>query len=154
MTLSCNLLCICGLLRACIRCEIPTKPPGTLTQPLTLANLASGSTGRNCCSLLLTSVDWFLLLTALFSSALWPCLTSCSGLVGDHARKHFLWVSSKNRQKNLTSALLYTRKECPTSCPTPMLQSWTLVTRTLLWEPYPSHDNGLFLPLLVQYKTS
>ena len=49
--------------------EIPTRPPGMLTHPLTLANLASESTGPSSCSLLPTALFCLPLSTASFCSA-------------------------------------------------------------------------------------
>ena len=74
--------------------EIPSKPPGTLTHPPTLANPASESTGPSSrlssldCQLSPTSVDCSLLLfTASFSSS--------SGLVGNLACKPFMRYRTK-----------------------------------------------------------
>ena len=77
--------------------EIPTKLPGTLTHPLMLANAASESTGPSSCSLLFTAS-----FCRLPPSVDCPVLSlpSSSGPVGDLARKPFVWVSHKNRQRD------------------------------------------------------
>ena len=77
--------------------EIPTQPPGTLTYPLALSDLAFESTDPSSSlgsRLSPISIDPFLLLTPLE-----PCLpSSSSGLAGNLARKPFAWVSHQNRQ--------------------------------------------------------
>ena len=113
--------------------EIPTKPPGMLTHLLTLANLASQSTGSSSrlsrplvspdfCRLL-SSVDCLVLSTDLVSSAFFSVLpriflpSSSPGLVGDLAHKPFVWVSRQNRQRNvLAGTYPQSHSECPTSC--------------------------------------
>ena len=73
--------------------EIPTQLLGTLTHPLALADLASGSTCPN------SSLSSRLSLTVAF-----PCLSItpiCSLLfVGNLAHKPFVWVLHQNRQRN------------------------------------------------------
>ena len=87
--------------------ETPTKSLGMLTHPFTLAYLASQSTDSSSSSLLLTalfcrvvcSLSWSLLLTnyrTLLSS-------SSSGLVGNFARKPFVWVYPHPHSKYPTS---------------------------------------------------
>ena len=94
--------------------EIPTKPPGTLTHPFTLANLASESIGPSSC--LLSPADCPVLPTSLFCSGIF-LPSSSAGLVWDLARKPFVWVSRQNRQMDpLTGTHPHTHNECPTSC--------------------------------------
>ena len=109
VTLLCSFLCICRLLRACIRAKFPHShqerwiilsrwPP----RPLCPQDLAP----RFAATFLRPSPSVRLLLTALFC---WQLLTgqgacfpsSSSGLVGDLARKPFVWISRQNRQRNL-----------------------------------------------------
>ena len=119
--------------------EIPTKSPGTLNHPLTLANPTSGSKGPSSrvpptsidTSLQLTtllsllcSVDCPVLSTSFFcclpSSALSGTLfpSSSSGLVGNLARKTFVWVSYQNRQTYPLTGINTHRNECHPSCHT------------------------------------
>ena len=103
--------------------EIPTKPPGTPTHPLALADLASESTSPKSSlsnRLSLTVAFPRLLLTAFFLlTALGPCLpSSSSGLVGDLARMPFVWVSRQNRQRNpLTGTHPHPQKRIPPIVP-------------------------------------
>ena len=61
-------------------------------------------------------------------TALGPCLSSSSSsLVGNLARKSFVWVSHQNRQKNtLTSAHphLHPQNKCPPSCHSARIHFW------------------------------
>ena len=103
--------------------EIPAKPPGTLT----LSRWPTWPLGPQVlavtCTLLLTSLFYWLpssvLLSAFFCSVLWPCLPYLSsGLVGNLARKPFVCVSRQNRQRGLLSGTYsHThRNECHPSC--------------------------------------
>ena len=114
--------------------EIPTKSSGTLTHPLTLAIPATGPNSRLSATVgfprllptalsywLPWSVDCPVLLTALFCSGTF-LPSSSSGLVGNLARKPFVWVSRQNWQRDpLTGTHSLThnhthKNECPTSC--------------------------------------
>ena len=85
--------------------EIPIQPLGTLTHPLTLAELACESIGPNCSlsirlfsdrRLPRTSVSCLLLLTVLG-----PCLPlSSSSLARNLTRKPYVWVSCQKNQRN------------------------------------------------------
>ena len=104
--------------------EIPTKPPGTQTHPLKLANPASGSIGRSSRLSLIVELSQ-LLLTALPCWLRWsvdcPCsvllssviclLLFSSGLVRNLVRKPFVWVSRQNSQRVLWLALTPTPTE-------------------------------------------
>ena len=95
--------------------EIPTRPLRMLTHLLTLANSASQSTGSSShlsrlsaspdfCRLLSPVDCAVLLLTGLFCSLLGPSFPRPLGksrLVGNLARKPFVWISRQNRQRNL-----------------------------------------------------
>ena len=103
--------------------KIPTQLPGTLTHPLALADLASGSTHPNSSLQQLPLSNHCLSLTVTNSSllpALGPCLSpSSSGLIGNLMYKPFVWVSHQNKQRNpLTGAYPhpYSRNECLPSC--------------------------------------
>ena len=75
----------------------PTQLPGTLTRPLAFAKPVSGSTGHSSSPSSRPSPDFCWLL----SPVLRICLPSfSSGLVGNLARKPFVWVSRQNRQKD------------------------------------------------------
>ena len=92
--------------------EIPKQPPGTLTHPLALANLASESIGSN------SSLGSRLSLTIAFPwlslTALGPCLPSYfSSLVGNLACKPIVWVLHQKDKGILWLALALThKKEC------------------------------------------
>ena len=100
------ILCFCRLLYLG---EIPTQPPGMLTHPLTLADLASESTSPNSLlssHLSLTITFTGLLLTAFFCWLIWDLAFLCllpvsqgilcvSPLCGFHTKtvKGILWVA-------------------------------------------------------------
>ena len=103
--------------------EIPTQLPGTLTHPLAVADLASGSTSPNSSlqqpplsghRLFLTVANSFLL------TALEPChSSSSSGFVENLAHEPFVWVSRQNKQKNPLAGAHphpHPQNECPPSC--------------------------------------
>ena len=101
--------------------EIPTQLPGTITHPPALGDPASGSTCPNSsfssCLSLTVAFPWLSL--TLICSLLWNLASSSSSLVGNLARKFFVWVSHQNRQKNpLTGAHPYPhpQNECPPLC--------------------------------------
>ena len=107
--------------------EIPTQLPWTLTHPLALADLASGSTSPNSSLQQSLLYDRRLSLAVTNSSlftALGPCLSSSSfSLVGNLVRKPFVLVSRQSRQKNpLTGTDLHPhlQNECPSSCHSPI----------------------------------
>ena len=64
----------------------------------------------------LTSVDWCLLCPTLISWLTFLPLSS-SGLVGDLARKPFVWASRQNRQRDPMTHTHTHRYECHPSCP-------------------------------------
>ena len=93
VTLLCSSPCIYRLSRACILRETSTKPLGMLNHLLTdlFCRLVSAAPFCWLCA----SLDWPLLPTV--SGTFLP---SSSGLVGDLARKPFVWVSRQNRQRD------------------------------------------------------
>ena len=134
--LLCSSPCICWLITTSVySSEIPAEPPGMLTHPFTLANPASEPTGPSSCSLLLTALFCWLLLTIdcllLFcrlGSSFWlPSSVDCpvlsttlflslpsSGLVGNLARKSFVRVLRQNRQRDTLAGTH--RNDCHPSC--------------------------------------
>ena len=101
--------------------RVHTQLPGMLSHPLTLSDLASGSTGPKSSlhqpplsnhRLSLTVANSYLLI------ALGPCLSSSSSsLIENLAHKPFVWVSRQNRQRNpLTGAYPHPQNKCPPSC--------------------------------------
>ena len=115
--------------------EIPTKPQGTLTHPLMLANPALSSHilavaySLSCWLPCSASFSW---LSASPDFSWLPCslpstsvdsptfvLSSSPGLMGNLVCKPFVWVSCQNRQRNLlTGTYPHPHNECPTSCHT------------------------------------
>ena len=101
--------------------KIPTQHPGTLTHPLSLADLASRSTSPNSSLQQPPLLDHCLFLTVtncyLFTG-LGPCLSSfSSSLVGNLIHKPFVWVLCQNRQRNpLIGAHPHPQNECSPSC--------------------------------------
>ena len=106
--------------------EIPTKPPGTLTHPLRLANTACESTGPSSRLSFLdyrlpsTSVDCLVLSSSLFCLLLFYSgtflLTSSSGPVGNLAGRPFVQVSCQNRQRDRLIGTHTHRNEWHQSC--------------------------------------
>ena len=71
------------------------------------------STGLFCPLLCSASFSWLAPILRLWLPS------SSSGLVGNLARKPFVWVSHQNRQRNLlTGTYPHPHNECPTSCHT------------------------------------
>ena len=130
MEKSVTLLCILWANASVYSNETPTKPLGLLTHFLALVNPASSNVflDRQLPQLLSTGLFSWLVCSAHFPRLLCPadCLTraflpsSSSSLVGDLARKPFLWASRQNRQRNLlTGTYTHThRNECHRSCHT------------------------------------
>ena len=92
-------LAFCELSQACIRAKLLAESPGMLTHLLTLANQASGSTGLDPALFcwLPCSVDQSWLPPS--QSSLGPSFLRL--LVGDLARKPFVWVLRQNRQRDV-----------------------------------------------------
>ena len=99
LTLLCRFLCICGLSRACTRAKFPHSHQERwliLSRWPTWPLDSQVPAHRLAVALLLSPVDCLLLFTALG-----PCLpSSSSGLVGNRARKLFVWVLRQNKQRN------------------------------------------------------
>ena len=103
---------ILWLSRAFTRTKFPTQLPGTLTHPLALADLASGSTIPNFLLLKPPLSDHRHSLTVTNSclfNALGPCLSSSSGRVGNLARKPFVF-RAKTDKGILWLALTHTHR--------------------------------------------
>ena len=115
--------------------EISSKPQRNVTHLLTLAHPASQSTDTSSCLSVDCSVlfcwlvcsrlptglfcplDWLLLFSSLLltvSGAFLP--SSAFGLLGDLARKLFVWVSRQYRQSNPLTGTHTHRNECHPSC--------------------------------------
>ena len=122
MTLLRSFLCICELSRVCIRAKFPQshqerclislhwliRPLGAQVQAVAFLNTLAS---LDLCWLL-SPADCLL----LFCSGTLPSFVFFR-LVGDLARKAFVWVSRQNKQRNLTGTHpTHTHKnECPTS---------------------------------------
>ena len=121
VTLLC-ILCFCGITRACTRTKLPQATSNVdlssrVGQPGICWSTGLSSRLSDFCWLV-SSLPYFHLLTDLLLTVTGTVLpSSSSGLVGDHERKLFEWVSCQNRQRDpLTGTYTQPHNKFPTSC--------------------------------------